>query len=42
MDSINQAAAQAQAGTQQVEQAAQNLNALAAQLTRIVEQYKLD
>ena len=39
MDSVNQASAQSQAGTQQLEQAAQGLNTLAIQLTQIVEQY---
>jgi len=39
---VNQASAQSQAGTQQMERAAQNLNQLAAQLARIVEQYGLD
>ncbi len=42
MESVNQSTAQTEAGTRQVEQAAQSLNALAAQLTRIVEQYKLE
>jgi methyl-accepting chemotaxis protein len=41
MDSVNLASSQSQAGTRQMEQAAQNLNDLAVQLTRIVEQYKL-
>jgi methyl-accepting chemotaxis protein len=41
MESINQATVQTEAGTRQVEGAAQNLNDLAAQLTGIVEQYKL-
>ena len=41
MDSVNQAAAQTEVGTRQVEGAAQNLNQLAAQLTGIVEQYKV-
>jgi methyl-accepting chemotaxis protein len=42
MDSVNQASTQSLAGTRQLEQAAQSLNGLAAQLTRIVEQYKLN
>ena len=42
MDSVSQASVQSQAGTQQLEQAAQGLNTLATQLSRIVEQYKLD
>jgi methyl-accepting chemotaxis protein len=42
MDSVSQASVQSQAGTRQMEQAARSLNDLAAQLARIVEQYKLD
>jgi methyl-accepting chemotaxis protein len=42
MGSINQATVQSEAGTRQVEGAAQNLNDLAGQLTRIVEQYRLE
>ena len=42
MESVGQATTRADAGTRQVEQAAQNLNTLATQLTGIVEQYKLE
>ena len=39
--SINQATLQSEAGTRQVEEAARDLNALAGQLTAIVEQYRV-
>ena len=42
MENINEAATQSESGTHQVEQAAQSMNALAAQLNRIVGQYQLD
>ncbi len=41
MENINQATTESTSGTQQVEAAAQNLNTLAAQLSSIVEKYKL-
>jgi len=42
MGSINLGATQTQKGMQQVDQAAQNLNNLARQLTGIVQQYKIN
>jgi len=41
MESINQEATQTQKGMQQVDQAAQNLNDLAARLTSIAQIYKI-
>lgn len=42
MHNINQATYQSMASTRQAEKAAQNLNELAQQLTRMVDQYQLD
>jgi methyl-accepting chemotaxis protein len=41
IQNINQGATQTQKGMQQVDRTAQNLNDLARQLTRIVNQYKV-
>ncbi len=40
MDSVNKATTQSEVGTRQIDQAAHDLNVLAAQLTRVVEQFK--
>jgi methyl-accepting chemotaxis protein len=42
MDSINQATVQTKTGTQQMAGTARDLNALAAQLAGVVEQYRLE
>jgi len=42
MENINQATVQTEMSTRQVEGTAQNLNELAAQLSRVVEQYRLE
>jgi methyl-accepting chemotaxis protein len=42
MENINQATVQTETGTRQVEEAAQNLNAMAEQLRKIVGRYKLN
>jgi methyl-accepting chemotaxis protein len=41
MENVNLGATQTQKGMQQVDQAAQNLNDLARQLTGIVQQYRI-
>lgn len=40
MDSVNKATTQSEVGTRQIDQAAHDLNTLAAQLTRVVKQFK--